>query len=117
MKYEKLLAYDNDYSMQQRVKRLLPFIKRNEKIYLNYVCTFKNQYNGKTDIQRRYAMFQTGIKDTEWNQARESLIKLGVLNSIGAKTELAHCIRRALKLTSAGHCDHTFKNDYNNYGE
>lgn len=115
MNYQKLKHMCTLPEIIKKVNALQSMIGKNEKIYLNYVCTFKNTYAGKSNIQFRYASYQTGITESEWNEAKNKLIKIGVLNAAGAKTDIAWCLRQSYNFSSAGNGEYCFKSDINNY--
>jgi hypothetical protein len=59
-------------------------LSRDEKIVLIATRSFKSSYAGIKNYRFSEARSKTGITESEWNAAKESLITKGLLNKAGA---------------------------------
>lgn len=61
-------------------------LPRNEKIVLSATRSYKSTYAGTSNYRFHEAKRQTGIGLADWNIAKDSLIRRGLLNKAGALT-------------------------------
>ena len=78
------------YVNPENISKMLPApdeVPWAEKVVLSATRSLKSSYAGIKDYRFREALKDTGITKPEWDQAKEALIKKGLLNKAGAITD------------------------------
>jgi hypothetical protein len=82
--------YVTVYVRPENLTKMLPApvaLTEREAIVIEYTCSYKNTYGGRTNIRFAEASERTGITVEQWEVAKASCIVRGLLNKAGAVTD------------------------------